>query len=481
MKRAKATSVIEKRNPFWEARTRILAWYIALMSFFLVLSVPLIYQLVFHQVERRVEESLIEEIEAFEEFVKKQRLRGDNVDILFDRFLSSRIPEDDNFLLTFINQRFYRSSAPRLPEPLQQNEALLERWGQLTTISRGEIPTSNLAIGAILYIAKPVVIEEEVQAVLVVVHTTAGELREAQAALLIVIEVLLAVLVLALFLTWIASGKVLEPLRSLSQAARQISETDLTKRIPVQGKGEIAEIAMTFNAMMERLQKAFESQQDFVNDAGHELRTPITIIRGHLELLDDDPKERQETIELVLDELDRMTRFVNDLILLAKAEQQDFLKLENIEIESLCQQLYAKAQALAPRYWLLEATSRGQIVADRQRITQAVMNLAQNATQHTQEADTIVIGATREQDSVRFWVRDTGDGIHESAQQHIFERFARTAKSRRRSEGAGLGLAIVRAIAQAHGGRVELCSQPGVGSTFALILPLNPSKLVKTL
>jgi signal transduction histidine kinase len=226
--------------------------------------------------------------------------------------------------------------------------------------------------------------------------------------------------------------------------------------------------------MLDRLQVAFSSQRDFINDAGHELRTPITIIQGHLELLSDDPDDRKDTIALVMDELDRMNRFVNDLLLLAKSEQPDFLAIETLEVSLLTDELFTKATALGPRNWCLENKGVGQMIGDRQRITQAVMNLAQNATQNTTNRDTIALGSALTKDEVRFWVRDTGKGIALADQKRIFDRFARASDSRRCSEGAGLGLAIVQAIATAHGGRVEVLSQPGGGSTFTLVLPLEP-------
>lgn len=114
-------------------------------------------------------------------------------------------------------------------------------------------------------------------------------------------------------------------------------------------------------------------------------------------------------------------------------------------------------------------------MVDRQRITHAIVNLAQNATQYTKEGDVIALGSELSDDSVRFWVRNTGEGIAEADQEKIFQRFARGSNGRRRSEGAGLGLAIVQAIAEAHGGMVELISQPGCGSTFTIVIPLkNP-------
>ena len=194
-------------------------------------------------------------------------------------------------------------------------------------------------------------------------------------------------------------------------------------------------------------------------------------MRGHLELLGDDPDERRETVALVTDELDRMSRFVDDLLLLARAERDDFLRPAEVELGALTDELFDKARALGPRAWRLEARGEGLVLADRQRLTQAIMGLAQNAVQHTADGDAIWLGSEAERRDVRLWVRDSGPGVAADDQERIFERFARASASRRRSEGAGLGLAIVRAIAEAHGGRVALSSRPGAGATFTVILP----------
>jgi signal transduction histidine kinase len=377
-------------------------------------------------------------------------------------------------LLTFIDGQFYKSSPFGLP-PLVKKPELLAHWAQLTVFEEGEKDYDKLEPGKFLYIATPIEVNGQVKGVFVAIHTTAGELQEAHDTLLVVINVLFFVLVFAFIFAWIASKQVLSPLRSLVKTTRLIGETDLNKRIPVRGTGEMQELAMTFNQMMDRLQAVFQSQKDFINDAGHELRTPITIIRGHSELIDEEnPQERQATIKLVLDELDRMTRLVEDLIVLAKAERRDFLQLETVDLAILTEELYLKAQGLAPRNWQLEAKGEGKIVIDRQRITQAVMNLAANATQHTKVTDTIALGSSIEKHKVRLWVRDTGEGIELKDRHRIFQRFARASNSRRRSEGAGLGLAIVWAIVQSHGGRIELDSQIRVGSTFTLVLPVEP-------
>jgi len=166
-----------------------------------------------------------------------------------------------------------------------------------------------------------------------------------------------------------------------------------------------------------------------------------------------------------------MKRFVNDMILLARAEQNHFLQPERIELQHFIQDVLSKAVVLADRNWQLAATAEGIFWGDRQRLIGALMNLLENAIQHTHLEDTIELGSAVSAQTLRFWVRDTGEGIAEADQQRIFNRFARATNRSRASEGAGLGLAIVAAIMKAHGGSVELSSELGVGATFTLIFP----------
>jgi two-component system, OmpR family, sensor kinase len=230
------------------------------------------------------------------------------------------------------------------------------------------------------------------------------------------------------------------------------------------------------NLRPDRSGAVLRSQREFVRDAGHELRNVLTICRGHLELISNDPEERRATIALVLNELKRMGRIMDDLQGLAEAEQPDFLRREPIDVELFAHELIVQASELDLRNWTLDNVSAGTLFADGQRLTEAVMNLIQNAVQHTLPEDTIALGVSQTEDETRVWVRDTGPGIEPSDQSRIFERFLRGTNAHRHYRGSGLGLAIVKAIATAHRGRVELESRVGDGSKFTIVIPRHSSE-----
>ena len=466
------------------ARARILAGIVVLLVFSEGATLLVERQLLTSRAGERVETALVQEVEEFRTLVRLGRnpntgeAFGDNVDAIFDVFLSRNVPGEGEAVFTFLDGRPYRSTVgnPRSA----RLEAELARLSRVERATRGEVETAR---GPVRFLAVPVEVGRERRGTFVITGDLGQEQAEIADTMRIAAIVSVIVLLAACLLAWIVAGRVLAPLRGLTDTARAISESDLTRRIAVQGSDEIAELARTFNAMLDRLEAAFASQRAFVSDAGHELRTPITIIRGHLELLGDDPQERADTVALVTDELDRMARFVEDLLTLAKAERTDFLRVEDLDLDVLSEELLAKAAALGPRAWRLERVGAGRLTADRQRLTQAVMNLASNAVQHTDEGDPVVLGSEFSGGHARLWVRDAGPGVAPEDRERIFERFARAGGRPRQSEGAGLGLAIVRAIAEAHGGRVELDSRqagPGAGSTFTIVIPTEPPPEVGT-
>ena len=165
------------------------------------------------------------------------------------------------------------------------------------------------------------------------------------------------------------------------------------------GRDEIGALAETFNEMLDRIESAYTTQRQFVDDAGHELRTPITVVRGHLELLPDDPEERAKTLALVDSELVRMGRIVSDLLMLAKAEQPDFVVGRSVDVAALVLDIESKVQALGDRRWLLMEVAEGHAVLDPERVTQAILQLASNAVAHTEDGSTIRLGSRYVEDA----------------------------------------------------------------------------------
>lgn len=455
-------------------RTRILVGYVALLALAVVGTFAVGRQVLLADVNERIDSRLsvvvteVRGIARRDDAVQREPF-ADRVRRILRAYLRNNFPPRDGTLLTLVGgEPFLRDRGP-VPYRVDRDQALVARWAGLGESDRGSAPTPA---GPIEYLAVPLRAQGRTQGVFVAVVFRDPAQAELDEAIKAVGAIGLGALVLGSALAWQLAGGVLRPVTTLSDTTRAISETDLSRRIPVSGNDEVAQLGTRFNAMLDRLEAAFAGQRRLVDDAGHELRTPITIVRGHLELLGDDPEERRETIELVLDELDRMSRLVDDLLLLAKAEQPDFLKLETVDIAALTAELYAKSEALAQRDWRLEERGEGIVVADRQRLTQAMIQLAHNATRHTAEGDRIGLGSSVEEGEARLWVRDSGSGIAIEEQGQIFERFARGSQGPR-TEGAGLGLAIVKAIIEAHHGDVEVHSRPGAGATFTLVLPVD--------
>ena len=451
-------------------RTRVLLAFVVVLASSTVLSLVVLRELLLSRVSDRVDAQLTQEVEEFRRLTPDRDLRA-----VFDAYFDRNVPGPGETVVAIVDGRVYgqrsseRGGSPRLGP-------LVPRWAALTGTERGNADTAD---GEVRYVAVPIT-GDGVRGTFVVLSALRGEREEVTDAVRVAALVLVSVLLLAAALAWVLAGRILAPLRELRETARSITQTDITRRIPVTGSDEIAELARTFNAMLDRLEASFgslesavASQRAFVSDASHELRTPITIVRGHLELLGDEPEERHETIALVTDELDRMSRFVDDLLVLAKAEREDFLHVAPLELGALTDELLDKATALGRREWRLEERGERLLHADRQRLTQAVMGLAQNAVEHTGEGDPIWLGSAAEGDEARLWVRDAGPGVPDADRERIFERFARARGSARRSEGAGLGLSIVRAIAEAHGGRVELRGGEGEGAKFTVVLPAD--------
>ena len=271
---------------------------------------------------------------------------------------------------------------------------------------------------------------------------------------------------------WFIVDKIVEPIRLLRAATDEVTSSDLSARVPVEGKDDLADLTLTINAMLARLEGAFTAQRQLLDDVGHELRTPLTVVRGHLELMDPlDPSDTAATRALTLDELDRMEHLVTDLMTIARSERPDFISLAPVDVAVLLDEVLAKARTLGDRRWRLDSLAEGTVELDARRITQAMLQLASNAVRYSQPGSTVGLGSAWHAGGLRLWVRDEGVGIDPDEQVLVFDRFAKGRSAT--SESSGLGLAIVESIARAHGGSVSLTSAPGTGTTVELLLPIH--------
>ncbi len=462
------------------ARLRIMGWLVLVLTAALVSVVLVTRNVLVNELEREIDAALRQEVEEFEQFARQGRNPETGQPFTSAAELLQVHLERQK---TGESEVLAGVSATAAIPPLVQGQANAERAinepGKLAEIMAGAGGLSGALAtreGELRWTRVPIQVRDTVDGYFVVGFLITPESAEVDWAVRTLALVSLIGLVLAAGVSWIVAGQILAPVRLLHRAAAQIGEDDLTRRIPVRGNDDITALAEQFNAMMERLQAAFATQREFLDDASHELRTPITIIRGNLELLGDDPTERAEDIRLCLDELDRMSRIVDDLLLLAKSERPDFVRPEPVELAELTSDVDAKVRALGERHWQLEAIGEGLVRVDPQRVTQAMVQLAQNAVQHTKSADVITIGSTLRLGTLMFWITDSGPGISSQDAETIFERFSRgsTGGAGSHRAGAGLGLAIVTAIAHAHGGAVQLKSVPGQGATFSMEIPAEP-------
>jgi two-component system OmpR family sensor kinase len=456
-------------------RTRVLAWYVVLLMLSMGITIVGLREILTTQLAADIDGALAQEVEEVRRLAGgvdpvTGRPFGDDAAAVFDTFFQRSVPGEYEALYAIVDGRPYKRTVA--PVSLFDDPGVLATWQATNAPVWGRLETSA---GPVRWLAVPLGAGERQAGVFAAAFYEATRRGQIDQSIQMMLAVSAAVILLASVLAWAAAGRAIAPLRTLTATARGIGGGDLGARIPVEGTDEVAELTATLNSMLERLETAFTSQRAFLSDVGHELRTPLTIVRGHLELLDDDPVERQQTVQLVLEEVDRMSRYVADLLLIARAEQPDFLRRGPLELAEFLDSLVAHLRPLGDRSWTVVPVRPVFIYADVDRLTQAMVNLASNAVRHTTTDAVIELGASVDGSSARLWVRDEGTGIAPEEQQRIFERFARGRdRLTRASEGTGLGLAIVDAIAVAHGGRTELESVPGRGSTFTVVIPFEP-------
>jgi two-component system, OmpR family, sensor kinase len=463
---------------------RVVVGYVVLVAVALTIAVLVTRQVLLTRLDRTIDAALAQEIEEL-------RLLADGVDpatgepfgtdveALFDTFLRRSVPDDNEAYYTFVGGRASISSFGA-PRELLADEMLVEAWSTVDVPTRIDTGTE---VGPIRSLAVPLQADGDTVGVFVVVFFPDPERNEVFVAVRVIALTGLVVLVLSALAAWSLAGRVLRPVREMAHTAHRINDHDLSGRITVSGHDELADLGHTLNEMLGRLEHGFGAQRQFLDDVAHELRTPITIAQGHLDLLDGHPDDLAETIDIVRDELDRMSRYVTDLLVLAKAERPDFLRPEPVDLGELAATVLQRAAGLGQRQWVLDAAPAPgmvAVIADPGRLEQALLNLAGNAVEHTAPDDEIGLGVAvipagdGTAPRIDLWVRDTGAGVDPAVVDTMFRRDIRGATSRAgRREGMGIGLSIVDVIARAHHGSVSVHSLPGVGATFTISIPLD--------
>ncbi len=298
-------------------------------------------------------------------------------------------------------------------------------------------------------------------------------------AILLVIIAVLATVVASVWI-WLVNGRALAPLATMTRVATQISHAeDLSRRIPQVGANsgdEVDQLIQAFNDTLERLEKLFTTQRRFLADVSHELRTPLTVIKGNVSLMRKIGEADEESLASIESEVDRLTRMVGDLLLLAQAESGRLpLARDAVELDTVLLEVFQQMRTLAGEriHLHIEDIDQVHLVGDRDRLKQVLLNLVANAVQYTPAGGQVTLRLSQTEAEARVEIQDSGPGIPAEDLPHIFERFYRGEKSRKRGQnsGFGLGLSIAYWIVRSHHGSIEVTSKEGQGTCFTVRLP----------
>ncbi|PFG18914.1 sensor histidine kinase [Serinibacter salmoneus] len=463
------------RRRWWGSlRARIVLATTGLTALALICAGAVLYLLERERLETQIDDSLertVAEVRALAETEIDPRTQAPYAsaqDLLYQA-LQRFVPSANEGAFTIDSTGVLQYAELNALTP-QEDIGLIDAIGEPWESGRVVLASAHTPVTTYRYVTVPIQVGTGPPAALVVAFDAQAELRSLTTTLRIYGAVALAAILLIAAVSWTIAGRILRPVALVSRTAREVSSGDLTRRVPVVGSDDLADLTRTVNAMLARLEGTLEAQRRFMYDVGHELRTPLTVVRGHLELMDaGDVADATATRELALDELDRMNRLVDDLATIARAERPDFVRAQPTDVAELLDTVLAKARGLGPRRWRLDALAEGTALLDRERVTQALLQLASNAVRYSAPDTHVAIGSAWEGAALRLWVRDEGIGIPPQEHDRVFDRFVSGRGAP--ADSTGLGLAIVASIASGHGGDVHLDSAPGLGTRVTITLP----------
>jgi len=455
-------------------RLRLTLLYTTLLGGTLLLFGALVYGLVSLELLRQIDTALRQQAAV----LTSGLLRVNSLNQFDPRVLNEYQPTNSNLIFQIWgSDRQLQIERPRgWQVPLDESGLLADRPTFNSAYSRGV----HLRV-----LSVPLVSRRGPAGVLQVALNLS--LLDATQRTLLTVLIVLAVLAMALagLAGWLMTGQALSPLASATQVAMRITRADdLSRRIPLTGNEseEVAQLINAFNQTLSRLEALFTTQRRFLADVSHELRTPLTVIKGEVSLMRRIGQVDEESIAGVEAEVDRLTRLVGDLLLLAQAESGRLpMDLRPFALDTILLEVFQQMRMLARERLKLQIAEidQVQVTGDRDRLKQVLVNLVSNAIQYTPSGGKVTLSLQKTNEQARLTVSDTGQGIPEQDLPNIFERFYRSERSRKRKPGAqssgfGLGLSIAYWIVKNHGGSIEVDSKEGQGTTFSIWLPIKP-------
>jgi heavy metal sensor kinase len=448
-------------------RLRLTLLYSSLLGVILLIFGTLVYSLVSINLMRQVDASLQA---ASRELISSLRVDPNG------NFALSSVPsvaEGENFFFQVwdSDNKLQISKPASLLIPLDSNSLPVSSVVYHTTVINGvPLRVINVPIRSIL---------GPNASLQVAVNMTLLDLTRSSLSFILITLTFVTMLLTGLA-SWFVTGRALAPLQDVTEVATRITQADdLSRRIPLKGdpEDEIGQVIRAFNDTLTRLEKLFGSQQRFVADVSHELRTPLTVIKGNVSLMRKLRKVDLESLTSIDQEVDRLTRLVGDLLLLAQAESRRLpLDMKPLQLDKLLLEVFQQMRTLAGDrlHVHIREIDQVEVIGDRDRLKQVFLNLGGNAIQYTPAGGEVNLDLRKNGHTAQISFSDTGPGIKPEDLPHIFERFYRSDTSRKRGkeDSFGLGLSIAFWIVRNHGGSIEVESTIGSGSKFTVILPL---------
>lgn len=470
-------------------RWRILGWLLLTAGIGLLALVVTVHSSLQAQMAQQANNHVLQETREFAEYAASNADPNtgqtfSSVQEMLKTYVTRQSPADDEVMFGIVDGKVVVNS------PGDQADRLLE----LDQNSLVELPDKDNSgiwqteLGEVRWGQRPVKAEDGTTGALLVLNLVENSYREAARVTSTVAWVAVGALALIAVIGWLAAGRILTPIRHMRRTAQRISQEDLSRRIRVQGRDDLAELARTFNDMLDRIENSVRSEQRFVDEAFGKLREPLQEVQDELAMVQarlgqregQDAASASAMLDQSIANLARMRHSVDDILDLSEAERPGFIEPREVELSALTHSIRARLEELGIRAWRLEAVAHGTAVLDPARVEQAVVELGSNAVQHTSAGDEIRLASRLVDEegvpAVRFSISDDGPGVAPGDAERIFERFERLDET---SEGTGLGLSLVRAIADAHGGWTEIDSLVGHGATFSITVPLGAHQSLK--